>query len=331
MELIPPASSFPRLELARALRRLADEHQIFIGTSSWKYPGWIGQLYDEQRYLYRGKLAGSRFERDCLSEYAEVFPTVCVDAGYYRFPSPQYIAGLVRQVAPGFRFSFKVCDEITARTFPNLPRHGDKAGRRNEHFLNPDLFRSAFLSSLAPHKDSIGLLIFEFSHFHPRDFERGRDFVEVLEPFLAQLPQDYQYGVEVRNRTLLCEPYFDLLKRHRIAHVFNHWERMPPVGEQLDIPGSITTDFAAARFLLRPGRKYEEAVQSFSPYNRTQEINHEAREAAARLIQMRQEASKAGHQRNTFIHVNNRLEGNSLNTIVAVLQSLQLLPKQPVG
>jgi hypothetical protein len=22
---------------------------IYIGTSSWKYPGWCGQLYDEQR------------------------------------------------------------------------------------------------------------------------------------------------------------------------------------------------------------------------------------------------------------------------------------------
>ena len=43
-------------------------------------------LYDEQRYLYRGKFAESRFERDCLEEYAQIFRTVCVDAGYYQFP-----------------------------------------------------------------------------------------------------------------------------------------------------------------------------------------------------------------------------------------------------
>jgi uncharacterized protein YecE (DUF72 family) len=325
MELLPTSSSFPRAELAAALRRLADLHGIFIGTSSWKYPGWVGTLYDEQRYLYRGKFAESRFERDCLSEYAEVFPSVCVDAGYYRFPSPAYMEGLCRQVPAGFRFSFKVTDDITARTFPNLPRHGPKAGQRNPHFLDADLFRSAFLSSVAPHREKLGVIIFEFSKFHPRDFERGRDFLQALEPFLMALPQDFQYGIEIRNRNLLCEPYFDLLKRHHVAHVLNHWDKMPGVHEQLSMPSSISTDFTAARLLLRPGRPYEEAVANFSPYDRTQEINEEARQAAARLIEMRMEAAQHGRQRASFIYVNNRLEGNSLNTVIAVLQRLGLL------
>ena len=35
------------------------EHPVFIGTSSWKYPGWCGMLYDESRYIYRGKVAES--------------------------------------------------------------------------------------------------------------------------------------------------------------------------------------------------------------------------------------------------------------------------------
>ena len=46
----------------------------------------IAVIYDEQRYNYRGKFAETRFERDCLVEYAEVFKTVCVDAAYYQFP-----------------------------------------------------------------------------------------------------------------------------------------------------------------------------------------------------------------------------------------------------
>ena len=44
---------------------------------------------------------------------------------------------------------------------------------------------------------------------------------------------------------------------------------MPPVSEQMAIVGSETNDdFLAARFLLKPGRKYEEAVKEFSPYRR---------------------------------------------------------------
>ena len=68
----------------------------YIGTSSWKYPGWCGQLYNEQNYVYRGKFAKSRFERGCLAEYAEVFKTVCVDAAYYDFPRQTYLEGLAQ-------------------------------------------------------------------------------------------------------------------------------------------------------------------------------------------------------------------------------------------
>jgi len=59
---------------------------VYVSTSSWKYEGWFGQLYNPTRYEYRGKVAKTRFERDCLQEYAEVFKTVSVDAAYYDFP-----------------------------------------------------------------------------------------------------------------------------------------------------------------------------------------------------------------------------------------------------
>jgi hypothetical protein len=39
-------------------------------------------IYDESKYITRGKFAKTHFERECLREYAETFKTVCVDAGY---------------------------------------------------------------------------------------------------------------------------------------------------------------------------------------------------------------------------------------------------------
>ncbi|MFM2141668.1 MAG: hypothetical protein RLZZ476_212, partial [Verrucomicrobiota bacterium] len=246
--------------------------------------------------------------------------TVCVDAGYYKFPSPEYIAGLCAQVPDGFLFCFKVTDAITARTFPRLERHGNRAGQRNPHFLDAELFRAAFLASCERHREKIGVLIFEFSHFHPRDFERGRDFVDQLDAFLAQLPTDWQYGVEIRNRSLLHPDYFAMLARHGVAHVMNHWTRMPPVGEQWAMPGVLSAgDFTAARFLLKPGRTYEQAVESFSPYNVTKEVNSEAREAAGSIIRARVAAAETRRVRPSFLLVNNRLEGSALNTIRAVL------------
>ena len=91
-----------KAKLQSAVERLAASN-ILIGTSSWKYDGWLGTLYDKQRYCYRGKFAESRFERDCLVEYAEVFKTVCVDAAYYQFPSAKYLSEPVGKVLGDFQ------------------------------------------------------------------------------------------------------------------------------------------------------------------------------------------------------------------------------------
>src|SRR2546430_1609697 len=143
--------AFDLPEYRQQLRELADRG-VFIGTSSWKYPGWCGQIYDEQRYLTRDKFSESKFNRECLAEYAQTFSTVCVDAGYYKFPSASYIAGLCEQVPEGFQFAFKVTDEITIKKFPNLPRFGERAGTQNSNFLDADLFHRLFLNPCDPHR-----------------------------------------------------------------------------------------------------------------------------------------------------------------------------------
>jgi len=314
-ELFPIANPF-RDRLKATCQRLAAEG-IFIGTSSWKYSGWTGLLYDAQRYHYRGKFAETRFERDCLAEYAEVFKTVCVDAAYYQFPSEKYLSGLVSQVPSDFRFAFKVTDDITLKRFTNLPRFGIKAGKPNENFLNAELFERAFLRPCEPFRQHIGLLMFEFSRFYSTDYEHGRDFVADLDRFLCQLPAGWNYGVELRNKEWLQPDYFAVLRRHGVVHVFNNWSQMPTVGEQMRLPASETSDrLLAARFLLKPGRNYEDAVKEFSPYQGVKELNPEAREAGKALLRRARQQGKQA-----FIFVNNRLEGNALETIAAMTES----------
>lgn len=322
-ELFPELHPWPaREELRDALSRLA-QCNVLIGTSSWKYPGWCGQLYDPARYTWRGKFSESRFNKHCLEEYAEIFKTVCVDGGYYQFPSERYLGGLSAQVPEDFKFSFKVTEDITVRKFTRLPRYGARAGKENPHFLNTDLFQSDFLEPCRPFQKNIGLLMFEFSHFYKTDFERGREFVDRLDQFFGKLPSGWQYGVEIRNEQFLHPDYFACLERHGIAHVYNSWQRMPSVREQMEMPGSRTQpDFAGARFLLKPGRPYAEAVERFSPYKETREVDEDARSAGADLIQALAETGG----RPSFLFVNNRLEGNALNTIIGMLKTAGILP-----
>ena len=309
--------AFDRDQMKAAAAALAAEG-VFIGTSSWKYAGWRGQLYDEARYVWRGKLSEGRFERLCLAEYAEVFKTVCVDASYYKFPERPYLERLVSQVPADFLFTFKVTDQITIKRFPNVPRSGERAGQVNPDFLNTSLFESDFLGPLAEFQSNIGLLIFEFSHFSQDEFERGRDFVAALDEFLGRLPCGWRYGVEIRNRAFVRPEYFAVLARHNVAHVFNSWQNTLSLSEQLALPGSRTSpDFLGARLLLKPGRKYEQAVKAFSPYSEIKDPYPEGRAAAAELV--REVRSQRGAKKG-FIYVNNRFEGNALQTIARTLE-----------
>jgi len=308
---------FDREKMKAAAEALASEG-VFIGTSSWKYPGWLGQLYADDRYVWHGKYSEARFERLCLAEYAEVFKTVCVDAAYYRFPDHRFLEQLVSQVPGDFLFALKVTDRITIKYFANLPRFGMRAGTTNEDFLNAGLFESEFLGPCREFQPYIGVLIFEFSHFSPREFERGRDFVQTLDQFLAALPKGWRYGVEIRNRSFLHADYFATLARRGVAHVFSSWQGMPPLDEQIALPGSRTSpEFFGARLLLRPGRRYEQAVKLFSPYDRIKDAYPEGRAAGARLI--REARSQRGAAKG-FIYVNNRFEGNALETIAAMVE-----------
>ncbi|MGI8745205.1 MAG: DUF72 domain-containing protein [Bryobacteraceae bacterium] len=313
LPLFDEPSSFDTERLKRRLTELAHQ-DILIGGSSWKYEGWLGQIYTEDRYLSRGRFSQKRFQAECLNEYAEIFPIVCGDFSFYLFPSPEYWARLFGSAPKSLRYAFKVPEEITVNAFPIHPRYGSRAGERNDSFLNAALFQSGFLDLLRPYRSQIAVLIFEFGTFPKRCYENAGGFVRDLDPFLALLPLDFRYAVEIRNQEFLVPEYFACLHRHGMAHVLNAWTRMPPIAEQMQMPDVFTADFTVARALLRQGRPYENAVASFAPYRELQDPNPETRGALRELIARAKERNQPA-----YIFVNNRLEGNSPATIEAIV------------
>ena len=82
--------------------------------------------------------------------------------------------------------------------------------------------------------------------------------------------------------------------------------------------GSETAEFTSARFLLKPGRNYEQAVKSFQPYTDVKEPYQEARDALAKLLN----PANPGRIKRRFVYVNNRLEGCAPKTIYEVVSGL---------
>ena len=58
-------------------------------------------------------------------------------------------------------------------------------------------------------------------------------------------------------------------------------------------------------------------MKAFEPYNSIKEEDPEARAAGKALVA---EGNAAGPKRRTFIYDNNRLEGNAISTIAAMLE-----------
>lgn len=281
---------------------------IRFGTSSWNYPGWQGLVYSELRPTRTSAAA-------LLAEYARfpLFRTVGIDSSFYAPPTPETLERYAEHLPAGFPCVSKVWDRITIHTFSSIkdPKRG---GERNPDFLNADLFlESVYEPYERFFRDHAGPFVFEFQTIGRESGIDADRFCELLDSFLASLPREGRYAVELRNDDFLTPGYFGVLTRHRVAHVLNSWTRMPPIGEQLDLPGVFTAPFVVSRALLRPGRTYDEAVDSFAPYDRIREPIPELRDDLLRLMR-----EALARDLPAYILVNNRAEGSSPLTIAAI-------------
>ena len=311
--LFDNAPAFDREGLAAKIRRLS-EQKIFIGTSSWRYEGWLGQVYTPDRYFTRGRFSKKKFHEESIQEYAKTFPIVGGDFSFYSIPEQSFWKKAFAGAPQHLKWDLKIPEDFTTKRFSKQPRYGARAGLNNPTFLDADAFQEAFLEPLAPYLDRVGVFLIEFGTFSKVSYAEPKAFFDDLDGFLRRLPRDFRYSVEIRNDDFLETAYFDVLKANGVAHTFTSWARMPSLREQLLIEEAFTTPYTAARALLRPGRSYEQAVQMFSPYREVKEEYPSARRALRDLIDGSLKRDIAA-----YIHINNRLEGNAIETIAGVL------------
>jgi len=298
-----PAPSPDVLKLAQGI-----PPNIRFGTSTWTYDGWFGDVYHRR---YRGPQPASRLEE--YSRYP-LFRTVGIDSAFYDPPSEAELQSYARALPPGFPCVSKVWDRITAKRLGQDAPQPGLAGIRNPDFLNATLFKDSVLGPYSRvFRDHSGAFVFEFQSMRGKDLPDPLQWADQIDDFFKELPRDYRYAVELRNPELLTGVHGEVLKRHGVAHVFNSWTEMPAIGEQIDLGWTFPAAFTVARALLKPGRRYGDAVKQFQPYDRVQEPLADLRKDLVRLVtQARQRRVEA------FILANNRAEGNAPGTIRAV-------------
>jgi uncharacterized protein YecE (DUF72 family) len=217
-----------------------------------------------------------------------------------------------------FKWISKVLDQLTIERYPRGRKYGDKAGKENENFLNPVLFRELFLAPFVADevRRHTGPFVFQFQPMWRTDSQARDRFFDRLDAFFAGLPTTFRYAVELRNPELLTPRYFGILNEHGATHCFNHWGGMPPLVEQMRAAaaaGGLQANWYVARLLTPLGLGYKQSVERFSPYERLGEAQPQMRSDVLRLARR---ALDRGAE--AWILVNNRIEGNAPQTIDAL-------------
>ena len=289
---------------------------VRFGTSTWTYEGWQGQVYLKQ---YKK----TTFARECLGEYCQylyngepLFRTVGNDSTFYRPPTANQLRHYLKQIPEDFEMCFKVWEELTIPSYANQARYGSKAGQLNPRFLDATLFEDLMLTpyrevKFEPHT---GPFLFEFQ----RHGMVTEEFCSRLDTFFSQLPKDFRYAVEVRNAGLLGPEYRQVLERHGVAHVYNHWSYMPSLAEQHQRIGRFTAPFTVLRLLTPLKMSYEAAKKRAEPYTKIVGELPEMRKDTVALIQQ-----SVNQARPAYVLVNNRAEGNGPQTIHGLVDALE--------
>ncbi len=188
-------------------RRTFTAEEIRIGTSGWSYGHWRGRFYP-----------ATLPARQWLAYYQKRFPTVELNASFYRRIRPSTWSRWRQQSPAGFLWAVKAHREIT---------HHTRLRRRTP--------LQRFLQSVAALGDRLGVILFQLPpslHFEAR----------VVKRFLGWLPPGLRYAVEPRHRSWFAKRPLALLRRRGVALC------MADCGERFPSARVVTADFLYVRF-----------------------------------------------------------------------------------
>jgi uncharacterized protein YecE (DUF72 family) len=310
-----PDPAGPEAVVTPAQRELAARlpSSLYLGTSSWTFPGWTG-------IVFAGRPGKDKLVERGLEAYAKhpLLRTVGVDRSYYAPMTVDDWRGYARQLPGPFRTISKAWSEVTTAVFPDHPRLGERAGRINPRFLDPELalevIARPYLDGMGAHA---GPLVFELPPIPERMLPPEADFLRLLDALLGHMPRELPLAVELRTRQLLTPRYLDLLRRHRASHVLNFWTAMPTPGQQAALGADDTDGAVVLRLMLPPGRSYEQLKAAYDPFDRLVEPQPRMR---AEVVEIVARAVQRG--RSAFVIANNKAEGSAPLTLFAIAQLL---------
>lgn len=214
--------TLPAESLAAKRPSLPSVPNLHIGTSSWSSQDWVGSFYP----------AGTA-PAEFLPEYSKQYATVEVDSTFYRPPSPSMVKNWAARTPSGFTFAVKVPQTIT----------------HEKVLVSCDDELKGFLGVIDLLGEKLGPVLFQFPYFNRQAFPHADEFLARLGRFVATLPSDFKFAVEVRNKAWVSERLLDILRKRKIALALLDHPWMPTIRQVMDKLDPITAEFTYIRWL----------------------------------------------------------------------------------
>lgn len=204
-------------------------HGIWIGTSGWVYKEWAGHFYPK-----------GWPKKDEFSYYVRHFPTVEINATFYRLPTLKMVRGWNERSPEGFVFAVK-----GSRYLTHIRRLKDTGPGLRKYF-----------SRLTPLGNRTGPILWQL----PPNFQKNDENVRRLTRFLRKLPAQYQHAVEFRHPSWMDETTYALLREGNVANVWISSLRMPQ-------DYTVTANFVYLRFHgLKDGAYHDYTTDELRPW-----------------------------------------------------------------
>ncbi len=314
-------------DLVRTAQKLP--RNIYLGTSSWNFPGWRGIVWSRSSGL-------SALSQQGLAAYARypIFRTVGIDRAFYRPLTSAVYAGFASQVPESFRFLVKapqvICDSVLR----------DRLGRpvhANPDYLNADRAMEDFvLPVLDGLGEKAGVLVFEMPNI-PRhallEKKAQHAAIATMADFFTQIKsrmptQHTTLAVEMRTRFLLTPRWVKEMASTGVRPVVSLHPSMPNVMRQTDMlrlfdaPGVTQGTWQAAgdiivRWSLASMGTYAGLKRDWAPFDRIRQEDIVSRQGIVWLLKLAQQSGVRA-----FVVANNKAEGCAPLTMRAIAQSL---------
>lgn len=316
LDLYGPSKTVPEAAAASpAVQRLAARLPpgLFLGTSSWSFPGWKG-------LVWRGEHSEQVLARDGLVAYAAhpLLRAVGVDRTFYGPVTDDVLAAYASAVPDGFRFLVKASEALTWARFPHHPRYGNRKGLENPDFLSPgyalDQVVQPFVDGLG---DKAGALLFQVPPQRAEDLGGPQRFADRLHRFLGALPRGPTYAVELRTDELLSRALADALLDVGALPCLNAIRGMPDVLEQAERVGLDRFEQLLLRWMLTRELDYEAARARFHPFDRLRSPDPRTRDQVATLIE-----GFIARDKKALVIINNKAEGSAPLSVLRLTERI---------